>query len=145
MTKSPCMDCRDWRICNPADWFAFNEVRFCSHQVLWLLKWGDYLRSGHWPPEPEKDENKTNKRSTEATFVKPELIIAEVSARLALTGVNGKLLVALVEAHPDVELQSLDRDARDALYYVSGWRRRRVSFGRWRRNRGQKMSLNDIK
>jgi hypothetical protein len=131
-----CRDCRNYKDCiAPPEWFNYAEIRFCPYQVLWVIAHFDTLRAGHWPKDPDRvDDNQGGKNiKTEAAFTKPILILAEVESRLRRTGINGKLLVAQIEA--GYELNMLDRDARDALFYVKGWRQKRDSFKHWKRLR----------
>jgi len=132
-----CQRCRDYRECSGfKKWYHYAEVRFCIFQVLWILRNSDTLRAGHWPQDPDRssdDGSGQRNIKTEATFVKPILILAEVESRLRRTGIHGKLLAAQIEAGR--EFNTLDRDARDALFYVKGWRQKRDSFTNWKRIR----------
>jgi hypothetical protein len=129
-----CRDCKDYRGCIPPEWFNYAEIRFCPYQVLWVIANSDIFRAGHWPKNPNGDDSSGQKGiKAEAAFVKPILILAELESRLERTGIQGKLLVAQIEA--GYEFNMLDREARDALFYVKGWRRKRISFIDWKRKR----------
>jgi hypothetical protein len=132
-----CRRCRDYRHCIvPPEWFNYAEVRFCVFQIIWILQHAETLRAGHWPKNPNQigDDNLGQKGiKTEASFTKPIIILAEVECRLRRTGINGKLLVAQIEAGR--QFSDLDRDARDALLYVKGWRQKRMSFRAWKKAR----------
>jgi len=66
--------------------------------------------------------------------VKPEVILAELKYRMEKTGLAGKLLKAQAKAgiiHPN----ELESEAREALMYISGWNRKSLNFGAWKRQR----------
>ena len=132
-----CRDCKDYRECDGyKEWFHFGEIRWCVYQCIWVITHADTLRAGRWPKNPDRaDDNNTGSRAikTEATFTKPILILAEVESRLRKTGIHGKLLVAQIEAGGTFE--TLDREAKDALMYVKGFRRKRMSFSAWKKKR----------
>jgi hypothetical protein len=67
--------------------------------------------------------------STEALFAKAILIIAELDQRLARTGLRGELLAE--QCVNREKMDYLGDNARDALYYVAGWRRKPRSFSQW--------------
>ena len=130
-----CRDCKDYRECIGKDWFHFGEIRWCPFQVIWILSHANTLRAGHWPKDPDSQDDNSGQRkiNTEGTFVKPIIILSEVESRLQRTGIQGKLLVAQIESGRTFE--NLDRDARDALLYVKGWRQKRMSFSAWKKKR----------
>jgi len=138
-----CRDCKDYRECvSPPEWFHYGQIRFCIYQVIWILRNADTLRAGRWPKNPDSvDDNAGQRRiKTEASFVPSIVILAEVEARLIgedeehwNTGLSGKLLVAQIEAGR--EFDTLDRDARTALLYIKGYRRKKESFNAWKKRR----------
>jgi hypothetical protein len=95
----------------------------------------EVLRMGHWPKNPDTtDDNNGQRRvKAEAAFEKPIIILAELEERLAKTKIRGKLLIAQVEAGRD--FKSLDRDAKDALLYIKGFKRKRITFNEWKKAR----------
>jgi hypothetical protein len=132
-----CQRCRRWRDCTaPPDWFNYTEIRFCPYQCLWILAHDETLECGQWPIQPGQAESPLGSRQfrAEAAFVKPEVIIAELRSRLAKTGIQGKLLRAQAKAEvtsPD----DLEWEAREALWYITGWNRKTINFGAWKRQR----------
>ena len=131
-----CRDCKDWHDCTaPPDWFHYGQIRWCPYQCIWIIAHSETLREGRWPPDPYRADNNNGQRNikTEASFTKPILILAELETRLERAGIRGKLLVAQVEAGR--EINTLDREARDALMYVKGFRRKKMSFSTWKRQR----------
>lgn len=127
-----CRHCKDWRGCLGKDWYSFSEIRWCVQQVFWLLKYADILRQGLWPIPDERAEVglKSGGMSTEARFTKAILVIAELDKRLTKTGWRGQLLAEQVINRE--KMMYLSDDAKDALYYVSGWRRKGMPFYQWR-------------
>ena len=131
-----CRDCKDYRECiSPPGWFHYGQIRWCPYQVIWIITYSDTLRAGRWPKDPDNQDDNAGQRkiNTEGTFVKPIIILSEVESRLARTGIQGKLLLAQVEAGRTFEI--LDRDAKDALLYVKGFKRKRMSFSAWKKKR----------
>jgi len=124
-----CRKCRDWKGCPGKEFFTYPEIQFCIHQMVWLIKNAEVMRKGDWPAEPD-DNVGTQQFTDEATFTKAVLIIAEVDSRLEETGDAGKHLVDVLMA--GVETYNLSQNPRDALYYISGWNRKRISFNKWR-------------
>lgn len=129
-----CRKCKDYRDCAGKPWFHYGQIRFCPYQVLWIIEHSDTLLAGDWPPDPDSssyvDPDIKGSLKDEAYYAKPVGILAEVNARLARTGTHGKLLRAEVLADLD-----LSQEAKDALMYVKGWRRKRMSFQKWLRDR----------
>ena len=70
---------------------------------------------------------------TEAAFAKGARLIAELDYRLAKTGWRGRLLAE--ECVNRKKMRYLDDDAKDALYYISGRRRKDRDFWKWRKDR----------
>ena len=130
-----CRHCRDYRECVGKDWFNFAEIRWCVHQIIWILLHAAILRAGHWPQDPYGADNNTSSRTikTEASFVKPELVIAELEERLKRCGKQAELLVTQVE--DGRTLSNLSPGAREILMYVKGFRRKRMSFSAWKKQR----------
>lgn len=132
-----CQECRNWHDCTaPPDWFNYVEIRFCPYQCLWILAQDEIIECGRWPLQPGQAESPIGNRQfkPEAPFVKPEIIIAELRSRLAKTGIQGKLLRAQTKAGI-TSPNDLEWEAMEALMYISGWNRKRVDFGAWKRQR----------
>jgi len=129
-----CRDCKDYRECIGKDWFDFSEIRWCIHQILWLIQNSQTLKeAGRWPQDPYGADNNTSSRTvkTEASFVKPELVIAELEARLDRCGIQAELLVTQVE--DGRSLSNLSPGAQEVLMYVKGFSRKNIDFKRWLR------------
>jgi len=129
-----CRHCKDWKGCEGKTWYSYGDVRWCGQQVFWLLKYAETLRIGLWPtPDATADPRIHGQMSAEATFTKSIRIIAEVDLRLKRTGWRGRLLAE--QCINREKMMYLDDDARDALYYISGWNRRALPFEAWRKQR----------
>lgn len=118
------------------EWWNYNEIRFTREQILWLLKYADLLREGKWIPESMGHfDFQIGKRrvKTEASFVKPALIIAEIDFRLARAGEDGQTLQEEIESGLD-DYDFLSTVAKSALNYIKGWRRRRP-YSQWKADR----------
>ncbi len=127
------------------EWYSYSEFTFRRDQILWILRHAELLRSGKWPPEPKSTgytdpgiRRKGVKR--EPAFVKPAVIIGEIDWRIKRTGVDGKLLLAEVDAGYEL----FSDEAWRALNYISGWKRKRMSYMAWqkqRKHRGKSEAL----
>jgi len=141
-----CQKCRDWKGCLGKEFYNYAEIQFCIHQVAWLIRNAETMRRGDWPAEPD-DNVGTQQVRDEAAFTNAVLVIAEVDTRLEETGDAGKHLVDVLMA--GVETYNLSQNPRDALYYISGWNRKRISFNKWRWQKQQrnedKMSSKRVK
>lgn len=136
MPEQDCHTCKYWKSCQIApEWFDYGQIRWCPYQVLFLLRHTETLKAGRWPTQDGGTISREGSRQfrAEASFVKPELVIAELETRLDRTGLTGKLLAA--QAKAGETLETLDRDAWTALMYVKGFRRKALSFGDWRKMR----------
>ena len=130
-----CRHCKTWGDCPGLSWYSYADVCWCVQQVFWLLKYAETLREGRWPaPDATCDPRIRGKMmSTEATFTKAIRIMAEVDSRLQRTGWRGRLLAE--QCINREKMMYLDDDAKDALYYVSGWSRKALPFEAWRKQR----------
>ena len=129
-----CRHCKDYRECKtPPDWFDYSQIRWCVWQIIWILQHKETLKEGRWPQDPYGADDNTSSRTvkTEASFVKPELVIAELEARLQRTGTQAELLITQVE--DGRTLSNLSPGAREVLFYVKGKDRKNMGFKRWLR------------
>ncbi len=135
--KNPCQVCRDYRKCvygGRKDWYHYGEIKYCSYQVLWIIEIAGTIGFDTWPPNPGSsgymDPGIKAGYASEAYFVKPGVVLADVEARLKECGTDGKLLRAEVVARMD-----LSDESKSALAYCSGKRIKRMSYQRWCRHR----------
>jgi hypothetical protein len=116
-------------------WFAPRDIIFQRDQVIWVLANMELLAEGRWPPDQREtgytETSIRGTRSIRAPFEKPVQIFAEITTRLVSTREAGEALVDEVQVGIN-EYESLSRPARRALNYVSGWKRRRMSFANWK-------------
>ena len=138
MTKEiDCRNCKDYRECiSPPTWFHYGQIRWCPYQCIFIIANSATFMLGKWPTDPDNPHDNNSGRTniqTEASYCKPITILAELEQRLERTGMSGKLLVAEVEAGRD--FTNISREARDALLYIKGFRRKRMSFSDWKKQR----------
>jgi len=125
----PCRECRNWRECVGKDFFLYSEIRYCTHQMIWLIKNLEMLEQGEWPNEPDDNRSGTQVR-TEASFTKAGEMWAETKTRLeSLPQYARDHLLDIIEA--DVPIDYMRYTPRMALYYISG-RRKGISFSKWK-------------
>lgn len=138
-----CLECRtkaDRRGCRGFEWYSIPEIKFCWAQCKWLLEHLEEIKVGEWPTESVEtgyiDRPARGRYQTGAYFERSCQIAAEVEVRLEATGKAGQLLYAQIKA----EL-SLTLEAREALAYIVGWRRKRMAFNDWRRKVKERQAL----
>ena len=136
------------------EYFSYAVYRFTAEQIIWLIENMPSFDKGEWPVEPNeyitdkynketKKWEKVRKLSSftdepigalrvrpEAYFVKPTVILAEVNWRLERTKRAGEVLVHEINSGLN-KYEFLSDYAKDALDYISGLRRRKLSFADW--------------
>lgn len=147
----PCNKCRDWSGCPGMEHYTIRDIRFCRQQVLWLISQfftcdgdGISLERESWPVQAHDtgytEAPKTSHSvSSHAPFEKPMQVAGELEHRLLKTGKDGRLLVLEVRvrmAH-DTNPRELSNDARAALGYASGWKRKRQTYPQWRADKNR--------
>jgi len=138
-----CRNCKDYRGCIGKDWFNFAEIRWCPLQCIWLLQQKETLRSGRWPQDPHgsaDDNPRSGNTATEASFVKPDIVIAELEERLRSAGPQAELLICQIE--DGRSFSNLSSAAREVLMYVKGFRRKHMPFMGWLRQRRYRRKMN---
>jgi len=133
--------CCIYRIKN-MNWWRPGKITFSRDQMLFLLEHLELLKQGIYPPDPFSPNLNAIPYSqtirTTAYFEKACQLAAEVEVRLDACGVDGKLLLAEVRAGIPLSIES-----RRALAYVSGWRRKRMSYREWLKYRKYRKKLLD--
>ncbi len=141
-TIKPCISCRDWSDCAGKPWYAPRDIRYCRYQVEWIIKEFLSYQSGDiilvrdkWIPEDRETgyvdtEGAKGSISAHAPFELTVQIIGEVTERLKKTGQDGRLLVLEILNGQ----QELSREARNALFYCSGWKHK-GNYRQWLWNR----------
>lgn len=139
-----CRKCRDWRECKEEGPFDYGEIGFCRPQMMWLIYHLGTLCEGQWPVENNTKIGRTPLQQ-QAYFVRVAEIAGFVEWRLKLTGVDGKLLkseMALEKKLAEGQewpkslveiLNTLSSEARRALNYISGRRRKKDGYGTWKK------------
>lgn len=123
-------------------WYEPKNIIFSREQVMWIIESFDVLEDGKWPVNPHgsgyTDSPKVQvSPSRHAPFETPEMVAAEVRARLESTGEAGEALVDEIQSGV-YNYNLLSRPAKRALNYISGVRRRKISYSRWKREREEK-------
>ncbi len=124
-----------------AEWWSLSEIWLCRVQVMFLL-----ANLCAYPPDPRvsgyTDAPHTSTRiGANAPYEAGSMLWAELQYRLKRTGTAGNWLVREVEkiglSNPDWEfiIKHLPHEPKSALYYISGWVRKRMSFADWVRQR----------
>ena len=139
-------------------WFPRNKITFSYHQLRYFVlpNWGE-LEMGDYPAEPAEYKTRINgiwtlsyrspvvrtrSQRTEGRHVTACIITAEISQRLDLIepyeiregGINYRIHPSLVfDVYTDESVNDpiLENEAGLMLSYISGWRRKSISFQNW--------------
>lgn len=118
-----CRKCPGYKKCVGFLWYDYGDIRWCLHQIVFIIQNADDLRIGVWPDPPQYLVTDVVQRriSTQASFVGACSVLAEVEARLKRTGKDGEWLVSLIER--ECPINGLPPDPKMAFYYITGWDR----------------------
>jgi hypothetical protein len=140
--KNRWHSCRTPDGCDGHPYYETHEIRFCRFQMLWLLAELPTLKAGKYPVGSSTGYVDLHLEShrplvVRAPFETPVLLAAEVTSRLDRCGLDGVILKAIVMwgEMPEALAKGLNMGCADvlrrrerALQYISGWRRRLVSY-----------------
>jgi hypothetical protein len=127
---SDCANCRRGCDYSGAGWFPPRAIVYCRPQVLWYLFNCESIREGKWMPEPDGSsytDPALRSQSVRIPALNAEQLAAEIDARLRKCGIEGKLL----EYEVRLEME-LSPTSWKALNYISGWRRKTMSYTKWK-------------
>ena len=132
------------------EWFSYAGFKFTKEQVKWAIAHIQLLREGQWPPSHKESGYTGNpigkkQRSTQAPFINAASIAAELDLRIQRAGVDGLMLEFLYSLDPDderfviehmaqclnLERREVSQRIRNALYYVSGNKRKTDKYSRY--------------
>ena len=130
-------------------WWSYNEITYTLEQILFLLSHMDLLESGRWPPEHKgggyTGSSKGRAYKHEGSFVKPVIIMAELTLRLDATGLDGKMVIeryaedfdemALAKRYKTDYWEVVAR-VNSALNYCQGMDRKWISYQSWKISNG---------
>jgi hypothetical protein len=127
-----CQQCElRWDECRCPSW-PLRLFVYAKPQLFWLLKNGL-----SWPDGDAgfTDERVQRSKTGSAPFEAVVCVVAEIEARLARCGEAGEALRD--EAIRAECVNDLSRPAKRALWYCTGWKRKRISYAlwKWRRKR----------
>ena len=140
-----CNECKKWNACPGAlPWFPPAVIRFCPTQIEWLLDNLVELKEGSWPNDPQDtgylDLPRAQRVGTDAYFVTPVTIAAEIEVRLERCGKDGLLTrqckalgwdeLTLAELM-GMGLHQIERRVRRVINYCSGYRRKQVTYSEY--------------
>ena len=142
MAEYDCRRCKMWKGCPGQEWYDYGEIRWCPHQVIWIVQNAGELDAGIWP---EQSKGHSKELRAEAYFVNAKLVISEVKYRLDLTDNQGELLVTQIEDGRTLFATSstsgISNGAFDILMYVKGRDRKAQGFHAWQRKRKYNMKM----
>lgn len=133
-----CLDCQRWQECIGKAYFVFAEIRFCPFQIVWIVRHRETLLDGRWVDDPVSssytDGGIQSGYKSEASFVKPELIIGEVEKRMkSLTRDARDAFIDAVDK--EYLIRNYSPPAYNVLMYLKGHRRKDDTYSHWANNR----------
>ena len=155
--------CKKWKKCLGKTWYSQRDIQYCPKQNIWLMsKLIDYY-DGHfmvikdiWPLEKYNEDGEliiteketgyidlTNVQvspSSHAPYEKIRQICGELNYRLKRTGMEGRLLLLEVKNNR----LELSEEASHALSYVNGWRRKRLDYNSWVKQRRYRSKIVEL-
>lgn len=131
--------CQKWDKCLGKDYYTLEDIQYCPNQVQWIIfhlikyETGLFTGSDEWPLGEESGytDGIRVQPSSHAYFEKIRQITADITSRLSKTGNDGRLLVLEIQN----EVYELSQDAKNVLYYISGWRKKRLLYPEWKKQR----------
>lgn len=141
-------------------WFAPREITFDRSQIPFLLVNLQLLREGYYPPDPRPtgyiDTRMPRKRKGQhkkAYFERPVELATEVDARLEKAGLDGLMLEFVFSSETKnmlylighlanmlrTDIAGVKRRIEIALKFISGWKRKRMTYVDYRRHKRLKM------
>jgi len=114
-------------------WWRPGQISFTYEQTLWLIEYIELISQGLWPPQGDRVATRT--RQLVAPFQAPIEVWVELDTRLKKTGADGKLLIKQVALHEII----LERESRNALFYILGRNPKRMSYLDWMRSRRKRI------
>jgi hypothetical protein len=119
------------------DWWSYREFNFSREQIIWAISHLEELERGDWPVEhvesgyTELGIQKPGVRA-EASYIKPEIIAAEIRVRLKTTREAGEALIDEIN-NGITYYELLCGPAQRALNYISsGHERRQETYAKWK-------------
>ena len=126
-----CRDCKRWQSCRGKGHYKYSDIRFCPHQIMWILEQADVLLDGAWPVDVALESFGQRGIAHEATFEKPEIVLGEVEKRMESTGPVGECLRHAAESQKGI--WELAGPEYNVLMYLKGKKRKLQSYAQWRR------------
>ena len=133
-----CRDYIDYKLCPGLECFTWRDIRWCPHQIWWILQNEELLSDGIWPQPSDLIDKDAIQRALMSTayYVKSSLTMAVV--RMRLKRVHKKDIREMWEdIYDKVELwEILKRDGSDptqlVILYISGWYPKKKNYRLWR-------------
>jgi len=134
--------------------YSYKEFTFTLEQVKWALANLSTLKNGEWPREPTGSGYqdwafKSKGTKTEASFVKPALIAAEIEIRLENAGQDGAMCKmeyiygedeGSIARHWHLPVWVIQRRIDRALNYCCGWKRKKMRYSGWSKQKDYRRS-----
>lgn len=123
-----------------------RDCHFGRGNMVFLIENLETLKEGIWPPSPRgtgyTDVSGGSGYHSSGAFTRPCEFAAECEIRLKATGKDGRWLKK--EIDEESSWYGLTREAKSALNYISGWRRKREGYLEWKKDSGMRRLVNLI-
>lgn len=143
MTDKDCKTCnkrkQSWKECGGKIWYSFSDIQFCWYQMIFLIDNLLVLGDDKWPENPLGGSDvdlplKRRRIGHEGYFCKPREILGETMLRLNKCGSDGITLIEEIRSGL-IDMELLSSVAKSALYYISSWGRKEMSYSNWLKQR----------
>ena len=139
MSSRNCHDCEDWSKCRGYQYFTPSDIRWCFHQVLFMVSARDCLATMRWPDElsgyidqPSKPQPKNH-----ANFEDTSMIAVPFGQRWHMVEVcrvgREHAMILDKELLQNRGWDQLSWDARQVVYYLL--KPRREIYALWLKGR----------
>ena len=112
-----------------SEWWPLRELWLCRIQMMFLLANLDAYPQNPYTSGYTEAARTSYRVKANAPFEAEGVLWSEVNYRLDRTGAIGKWL--LREVQLGVTLGELAYEPRQALHYMSGWKRKPLAFAKW--------------
>ena len=124
------------------EWYSPGEIYFTREQIMFLIEnfaekssAGEWeLVCNKWPPDPDKIDILIQTSLCKSPFETVACLLAEVELRIEKTKTDGKLLMSEIVGGIEIR-EDLSAEAKLALNYISGWKRKQSPYSKWKASR----------
>lgn len=128
-------------------YYPMSAIRYCRPQIFFLIENLDYLVDDIYPDDPQPsgytkiDPSIRIQFKETVTISNVKLIYLDISTRLKRCGKDGETLIHEITKLHAFYYNDLSQAARDALNYISGFRRKLMGYRAWLKQKNQRSKI----